>query len=295
MTSRRSLSATVLLLLICVLSARADTITFVNGKSVQGRIVRKEGERVVILMDNRGRLEIPAARVAKVTAGKPEPKGTVKTTGSQKPAAEKGTRNTARTKIEPLPKVSAKVLAEVKSLIVDLGATEGRDAKETRAEARDALVDIGEPATGPLCSALEDAKETRRLSAAVALGKIGSKRSVRALLAAIYAGTPPKGKKAPWWEKRYLRACGRSFKAVTATSFDYDPDNTLAGEVAGKMLKWWANNYEKYPLQYGEELVEKTVKEEKVKVRPQALDDIKDLAKRRYSRPASKVRAQKRR
>ena len=278
--------------------ALADTITFVNGKSVQGRIVRKEDDRVVIVMDNGGRIEIPAGRVSGVSRGKPAaektgPRGEAATRPDRVPPGRPDKAKPEAT-VKPLPKVDRKVLARVERLIREMGTTEGEDALETRSEARAALVAIGEPAAGPLCEALENRAERTRLAAAVVLGRIRSKRSVRALLAAVYTGTPAKGK-APWWEERYLRACGRSFKAVTGTSFDYDPDNTLAGGVAARMLEWWGKHSEKYPLQYGEKLVEKTVDDQKVKARPDALEDIKGLSRRRYPKPVSKVRGERNR
>jgi hypothetical protein len=285
------------ILLICGDHCLADTITLVNGKTMKGRVVRRDGESVVILVPGGGRITMPSRRVVRIapegttrsgaegkTPRKTEAAGTAKKTGSSpaaKPVAE----------VKP---VDPRVLARVTELISDLGVREGADARKVREEARAALVEIGKDAVPALCKALEDASELRRLGAAVVLGKIRSNRSARALLAAVYAGTPAKGRKPAWWEQRYLQACARSFMSVTGTSYDYDPDNVLAGEVAARMLAWWVSNYKRYPVQVGEKLVEKTDDEgAKTMVRPDPAKDIAALPARRYPGPSSKVRGRR--
>jgi hypothetical protein len=264
-----------------LVAAGADTIELVNGKSLRGKVVRREADRVVVNLAAGGRLTIPADRVLRVVPGN---------AGGAKPPKSPGPTAKPVKKPAPEKQPDPRVLRRVRALIAEMGVTEGDDAQGRRSNARDALVAVGEPAVAELCKALEDSVELRRWSTAVVLGRIRSKKSVRALLAAVYAGTPAKGKKAPWWEERYLRACGRSFKSVTGTSFDYDPDNVLAGAVAEKMLKWWVTNYEKYPVQIGEELV-KPEKEGDEPKRPDPAKDIGGVAKRRYPKPVSRVRA----
>jgi hypothetical protein len=269
---------------------RADEILLTNGKTLRGRIVRKDAQGVRIELDNGGKITIPASRVKKVTASARTPRSGSKAQGSStaaKPAAKKPASKPVGKKLAPA------LAARIKRLIVAMGSRAGEEARETRKQARESLTAIGADASDALCTALTDAQELRRWGAATVLGRIRSRKAVRALLAAMYLGTPPKGKKAPWWEERYLRACGRSFKTITGTRFDYDPDNVLAGAVAKRMLEWWGRNYKDYPLQWGEKLVKKKkVKgeaEEKTE-RPDPVKDISKMARRRYPKPGSYAR-----
>ncbi len=285
-------------------AARADTITLDNGRKLKGKIVRRSGGEVVIQLDNGGRITIAASRVMMV---EPDAKKRPKL-----PRLPVGTREKPKSKPRPVkppekgkdPKASGtktkpaapeakkpdpKLTARIAALIGEMGASGGRDAQKRRAAARAGLIAIGDPALPALCRVLEDSSWQRRLSAAIALGAIGSNKTVKPLLVAVYTGTPKDGKKAAWWEKQYLNECARSFGRIAGSTYGYDADKVVAGKSAEKMLDWWGKHHEDYPLQIGEEPPKPKKEGEEEEKKPDPVAEIKKLPARRYPKPPSKV------
>jgi hypothetical protein len=270
--------------------ALGDEITLNNGKTIHGKIVRRQGGQVVIQLDNGGRITIAESKVVLV---KPDDDGGAKPptkvqeppqqprpqpSGEEKPPAE-----TAPEKPETKP--DPKLQARIDALVEALAAKDEDGGREPAIAARAELVRIGEPALGALCKALEDASWQRRFYAAKALGEIGSKKSTRALLAALFTGTPPKGQKAVWWDRSFLRTCADSFSKVTGASFNYDADNALVGEEIEKMLTWWTDNAKDYPEQIGAPPV-KAPAEAGAKP-PDPSEEIRKLPPRKFPAPSS--------
>ncbi len=282
-------------------AARADTLTLDNGRRLRGRIVRRSGGQVVIQLENGGRITVAANRVVMVEPDakarprlprlpvgaeeKPKPKPGVEKPGKPPEKSGRETKPAAPEAEKPDPELTARIAA----LIGGMGASEGRDAQEQRTAARAALAAIGEPALPALCRALEDSSWQRRLSAAIALGQIGSKEAVKPLLVAVYTGTPAAGKKAAWWEKQYLNECARSFGRIAGSSYGYDADKVTAGKAAEKMLEWWGKNHEDYPLQIGDKPPKPKKEGEKEEEKPDPVEEIKKLPARRYPKPPSRV------
>ncbi|MHC4915940.1 MAG: HEAT repeat domain-containing protein [Planctomycetota bacterium] len=291
----------------------ADVITLDNGKSIRGEIVKREGGRVVILMKNGGRLTIPEKRVVLVRPEVPEPPKSLverflpklpvkppdkpaedtseetpeKTGDDGKPSAETTPEKPPKEGGEEKPKPAVekpgpKLAARIAALVAEMGE-EGHAGRATRTAAREALATIGEPALPALVEALEDASGWRRLSAAMVLGKIRSRKTVKALLLAVYLGTQPKGGNVAWWEKDYLDACADAFAAVAGSSYGYDAKSSTAGVAAEKMLLWWGENYEDYQPQVGDD--PKAEKDPEDGEKPDPVKEIKKLPRRRYAAP----------
>lgn len=293
----RRLLLTMLAVLALAGAARADTITLDNGRKLEGRIVRRSGGKVVIQLDNGGRITIAANRVVMVESDKKKgpklprlPVGT-KEKPKSKPTAVKPPDKSKETKPakpearKPNPKLTARIAA----LIEEMAASGGRDAQKRRTAARAALLAIGDPALPALCRALEDSNWQRRLSAAIALGGLGSNKTIKPLLVAVYTGTPKGGKKAAWWAKQYLNECARSFGMIAGSSYGYDADKVVAAKSAEKMLEWWGKHHEDYPLQTGDEPPKPKKEGAEEEKKPDPVEEIKKLPARRYPKPPSKV------
>jgi hypothetical protein len=305
MKLRAAVLGVVLGLAAVAAGARGDTITLDTGKSLSGRIVERKGGLVVIELDGGGRITLPARRVVAVIPDAEEPPlfpllkprtppqpakdtgaegaegtGSASAPGGEPPKAESAPAGPA------VPPPDRETAARITALVEAMGTSGGDDAREARREARAALVVIGEPALPAVCAALEDANGHRRLGAAMVLGEIGSKKTARALLLALYLGTPEKGKQVPWWDQGFLNACARSFGAVGGSTFGYDSDDSTAGGAAARMLEWWGENWEEYPAQVGEEPRKPPAEGEEEK-KPDPVKEIQEMPRRSFPAPAA--------
>lgn len=218
--------------------ARAlDLVRLRNGGSLEGTVA-KETRKYIMLEVEGGAIRIERADIFRIERG-------LALADWEKEMRERARREAAEFARKALARLQASATQEaaeeereladrLKALVEEMASED----PETRSRARLAIESEGEKAVPALTEALSHGSTFVRTTAAVLLGGLGARASVRDMIVALRSAVPELAKVKPW-QRAFVRALRDGLRGITGRNFGLRHRGARQRGAVDGWVKWW--------------------------------------------------------
>lgn len=218
-----------------------DLVHLRSGRILEGK-VEKETEDEVVLRAGKATMYLPRADVVLIERDQelPDWEADLRRELEAERRKREEKRAKEREKAEQEKESvgasgpSSEADPRLRRLVEDLAS----DEADTRRQARALLEREGKRAIPAITEALFHSKLFARESAALLLGKMNARESVRDMIIAL-AGAVPDAKKVRFWQRPFVRALSTSVSRITGKSFRLGLQAANQDKVVAKYIEWW--------------------------------------------------------